>query len=146
MESLLSTGPTLSSLFKLRANHRNPLFIRGTKYQFNKTVNSRKMSRIIQNLQYWFLLIISTTWAEYCWILLTTYKFHSMQMNGIVCIYMFLKAHYCEFLVSLYHQCLAIEAANQVSQISGPGLVVMCRLGSGWDQSTVCIWHGKKAV
>ena len=48
--------------------------------------------------------------------------------------------------MALCHLCLVIGAANQVSQISGPGLVVMCRLGSGWDQSTVCIWQGRKAV
>ena len=47
---------------------------------------------------------------------------------------------------TLCHLCLAIGAANQVSQISGPGLVVMCRLGSGWDQSTVCNCQGRKAV
>ena len=33
--------------------------------------------------------------------------------------------------VSLCHLCPAIGAANQVSQILGPGLVVMCRLGTG---------------
>ena len=47
---------------------------------------------------------------------------------------------------SLCHQCLAIGAANQVSQILGLRLVVMCRLGSGSDQSTICIWQGRKAL
>ena len=40
--------------------------------------------------------------------------------------------------LTLCHHCLAIDAANLLSQLSGPRLVVMCRLGSGWDQSTVC--------
>ena len=47
---------------------------------------------------------------------------------------------------TLCHQSLAIGAACQVSQLSGPGLVVMCRLRPGWDQSTVCICQGRKAV
>ena len=33
--------------------------------------------------------------------------------------------------LSLCHLCLAIGAANQVSQISGPGVVELCRQGSG---------------
>ena len=32
---------------------------------------------------------------------------------------------------TLCHQCLAIGAANQLSQLSGPRLVVMCRLRRG---------------
>ena len=49
-------------------------------------------------------------------------------------------------LPTLCHQCPATGAADQLSQLSGPGLVVMCRLRPGWDQSTVGGWAGKKAV
>ena len=47
---------------------------------------------------------------------------------------------------TLCHPYLAIGAADQLSQLAGPRLVVMCRLRPGWHQSTVCCWAGTKTL